>query len=75
MQWGIGTGLLRVGLEGDFMTENELEMLVLEDLYCLLQDEQEYNHGGRKGYIDALKLAISKVEDQYGIKLEGGAHE
>ena len=53
------------------MTENELEMFVLEDLYSLLRTEQKYNHGGRKGYIDALKLAISKVEDQYGIKLEG----
>ncbi|QHJ84052.1 MAG: hypothetical protein [Caudoviricetes sp.] len=57
------------------MKENELEMFVLEDLYWLLREEQNRHKGGRKGYIDALKLAIGKVEDQYGIKLEGGAHE
>ena len=57
------------------MKENELEMFVLEDLYWLLREEQNHHKGGRKGYIDALKLAIGKVEDQYGIKIEGCAHE
>lgn len=46
------------------MTE---EKCLLSDLYWLMEHETKNHNGGRKDYVVALKLAIDRVEDQYGI--------